>query len=63
MTGKQQLTLEDEKKYPEWTYRDYFKDKRGILPRDWFSDINFENRASNERTDYPTQKPTKLLES
>ncbi len=62
LTGKQQLSLADEKKYPEWTYRDYFKDKRGILPRDWFSDITFENRASNDRTDYPTQKPTKLLE-
>jgi len=61
-TGKQQLSLEIEKKYPEWTYRDYWKDKKGILPRDWFTDITFENRASNERTDYPTQKPTKLLE-
>jgi len=62
LTGKQQLSLEDEKKYPEWTYRDFLKDKRGILPRDWFSDITFENRASNDRTGYPTQKPTKLLE-
>jgi adenine specific DNA methylase Mod len=62
LTGKQQLSYEDEKKYPDWTYRDYFKDKRGILPRDWFTDITFENRASNNRTGYPTQKPSKLLE-
>jgi DNA modification methylase len=60
--GKQQLNPEVEKDHPEWTYRDYFDTKRGILPRDWFSDITFENRASNERTSYPTQKPTKLLE-
>jgi len=61
-TGSQNLLPEIEKKYPEWTYRDYFDEKKGILPRDWFSDITFENRASNDRTDYPTQKPTKLLE-
>ncbi|MFA6145945.1 MAG: site-specific DNA-methyltransferase [Patescibacteria group bacterium] len=61
-TGKQQLRPEIEKEHPEWTYRDYLDTKKGILPRDWFSDITFENRASNDRTTYPTQKPTKLLE-
>ena len=61
-TGKQQLPLEVEKKHPELVYRDYFDEKPGVLPRDWFSNINFENRASNNRTDYPTQKPEKLLE-
>jgi len=61
-TGKQQLKPEIEKEHPEWTYRDYLDAKRGILPRDWFSDITFENRASKDRTTYPTQKPTKLLE-
>ena len=61
-TGKQQLNIEIEEKHPEWTYRDYLDEKKGILPRDWFSDITFENRASKDRTDYPTQKPTKLLE-
>jgi DNA modification methylase len=61
-TGKQQLSPEIEEKHPDWTYRDYFDKKRGILPRDWFSDITFENRASLDRTPYPTQKPSKLLE-
>lgn len=61
-TGKQQLSIEIEEKHPEWTYRDYFDQKRGILPRDWFADITFENRASLDRTNYPTQKPSKLLE-
>jgi len=62
LTGKQQLTLEDEKKYPDWTYRDYLDEKIGVLPRDWFTDIDFENRASKTRTSYPTQKPEALLE-
>jgi len=60
--GKQQLPLSVEKEHPDWTYRDYLDEKKGILPRDWISDINFENRASNVRTGYPTQKPEKLLE-
>ena len=61
-TGKQQLDKSVEMEHPEWTYRDYLDEKRGVLPRDWFSDITFENRASNDRTGYPTQKPTKLIE-
>jgi len=61
-TGKQQLSPEIEKKHPEWTYRDYLDDKPGILPRDWWDDIPFVNRAANERTDYATQKPEALLE-
>ena len=32
------------------------------MPRDWFSNIDFENRASINRTGYATQKPEKLLE-
>ena len=62
LTGKQQLKLEDEKKYPDWTYRDYLDTKQGVLPRDYFTDIDFENRSSRNRTDYPTQKPEALLE-
>jgi len=61
-TGQQQLSPEIEKKFPDWIYRDYFDEKKGILPRDWFADITFENRASLDRTTYPTQKPSKLLE-
>ncbi len=60
-TGKQQLPLDIEKKYPELVYRDYLDKKLGVLPRDWFTNINFENRASKNRTDYPTQKPEALL--
>ena len=62
LVGKQQLKPEDEKKYPEWTYRDYLDTKKGVPPRDYFVDIDFENRASKNRTDYPTQKPEALLE-
>jgi len=61
-TGKQQLSLEIEKKFPELVYRDYLDEKIGVLPRDWFTNIDFENRASSSRTGYPTQKPEKLLE-
>ncbi|MCB9978571.1 MAG: site-specific DNA-methyltransferase [Rhodospirillales bacterium] len=60
--GKQQLPPIVEVEHPEWTYRDYFDEKKGILPRDWITDVNFENRASNDRTGYPTQKPRALLE-
>ena len=62
LAGKQQLKPEDETKYPEWTYRDYLDTKKGVPPRDYFVDIDFENRASKNRTDYPTQKPEALLE-
>jgi len=64
-TGKQGLSLEIESKYPELVYRDYLDDKIGILPRDWWEDISFVNRAGTERrvtNAYPTQKPEKLLE-
>ena len=61
-TGEQQLPAQVEIEHPEWTYRDYLDEKKGVLPRDWFADINFENRASKDRTNYSTQKPTKLLE-
>jgi hypothetical protein len=60
--GKQQLSLAIEKSHPEWTYRDYLDEKPGILPRDWWDDIPFINRAATERTYYPTQKPEALLE-
>ena len=62
LTGKQQLKLEDEKANPYWTYRDYLDKKKGVPPRDYFTDIDFENRSSRNRTDYPTQKPEALLE-
>lgn len=61
-TGKQQLSPDIEKSHPDLVYRDYWDQKLGVLPRDWFCDISFENRASNARTGYPTQKPEALLE-
>jgi len=64
-TGKQGLSLEIEKAYPDLVYRDYLYEKEGILPRDWWTDISFINRAGFERritNAYPTQKPEQLLE-
>ncbi len=60
--GEQGLSVSVEKEHPEWTYRDYLDKKPGILPRDWFDDIPFINRAAKERLGYPTQKPEALLE-
>ncbi len=39
----------------------YYLD-RGVLPDDWWIDIQAENPASKARTGYPTQKPLKLYE-
>lgn len=64
-TGKQGLSLEIESQFPDLVYRDYLNEKDGILPRDWWADISFVNRAGFERRitgAYPTQKPEQLLE-
>ena len=39
----------------------YYLD-RGVLPDDWWTDIQAENPASKARTGYPTQKPLPLYE-
>jgi DNA modification methylase len=39
----------------------YYGDK-GVLPNDWWTDIQALNPASKERLGYPTQKPVALLE-
>ena len=39
----------------------YYLD-RGVLPDDWWIDIQAENPASKARTGYPTQKPLPLYE-
>ncbi len=58
------LRPEHEKMYPGLTYRQY--KKGGTLPRDWWKidtiEIPIVNKAANERLNYDTQKPEKLLE-
>lgn len=44
--------------HPELVVRDYLRD--GKVANDYFH-IDIENQASNNRTDYPTQKPEELL--
>ena len=41
-------------------YRYYLN--KGVLPNDWWIDIQVENPASKNRTGYPTQKPVALYE-
>lgn len=53
------LRPEHEDKYPGLTYRQYME--YGTLPRDWWV-IPIVNKAAQERTDYPTQKPESLIE-
>jgi DNA modification methylase len=48
-----------EKTHPELVVRNYLD--KGYAPSDYFL-IDIENQVSNERTDFPTQKPTQLLE-
>ena len=60
--GKHGIPLEIEKEHPEWVYRDYLDEKKGIRPRDWWSDIPFLNRAAGERYDYPNAKNPLLLD-
>jgi len=57
--GQGDLTPEQEKQYPEWTYRHYLQ--KGTLPRDWFQ-MDILNSNAPERLGYPTQKPRALLE-
>lgn len=45
--------------HPELVVRNYLG--KGYPPNDYWN-IDIENQASKDRTDYPTQKPTKLLE-
>jgi len=47
-----------EQTHPELVKRDYLK--KGYPPEDWMV-IDIENQASNERTNFPTQKPVELL--
>ena len=53
------LRPEHEQLHPGLTYRQYIQE--GQLPLDWW-EISLVNKAANERTSYPTQKPEELLE-
>ena len=57
--GAKDVDQEWEKTHPELVVRDYLRD--GFAPSDWWQ-IDIVNQASNERTDYNTQKPEALLE-
>ncbi|MBM6875807.1 site-specific DNA-methyltransferase [Fusobacterium mortiferum] len=46
---------------PELCRIDYLDEKKGAKPRDWFV-MDYINIMSNERENYPTQKPEALLE-
>ena len=48
-------------KEPNLCRIDYLDDKAGSKPRDWFI-MDYINVMSNERENYPTQKPEVLLE-
>jgi len=57
--GAKDVDQEWETTHPELVVRDYLRD--GFAPSDWW-EIDIVNQASNERTDYNTQKPEALLE-
>jgi DNA modification methylase len=47
--------------HPDLCRVDYLDEKKGTKPRDWFT-LDYINVMSDERVDYPTQKPEALLE-
>lgn len=55
------LSLEDEKKYPGLTYRQYEDEIIGVKPRDWIL-VDILAQGNPEDTGFPTQKREKLLE-
>ncbi len=57
--GQGDISIEDEKKHPRFTYRQYMK--KGSIPKDWWK-IEMLNSNSRERVGFDTQKPESLLE-
>ena len=57
--GQGDLSIEKEKEFPQFTYRQYMK--KGSIPKDWWV-IDMLNSNSIERVGYDTQKPSALLE-
>ena len=58
-SGQGDLSIEDEMRNPEGTYRQYIT--KGSLPKDWWQ-IEMINSNAAERLNYPTQKPEEVLE-
>jgi len=56
--GQGDINIEDERKYPEYTYRQYVQ--KGSIPKDWW-EIDMLNSNSKERVAFDTQKPETLL--
>ena len=57
--GQGDIRQEDERRYPQFTYRQYMQE--GSIPRDWW-EIDMLNSNSGERLGFETQKPEALLE-
>jgi len=57
--GQGDIRIEDEEKYPQFTYRQYMQE--GSIPKDWW-EIEMLNSNSQERVGFETQKPEALLE-
>ncbi|MDH7498838.1 MAG: site-specific DNA-methyltransferase [candidate division NC10 bacterium] len=57
--GQGDIRIEDEKRYPQFTYRQYIQE--GSIPKDWW-EIEMLNSNSQERVGFETQKPEALLE-
>jgi len=54
------LTLEDEKKYPGLTYRQYLDEVLGVKPRDYFL-IDILAQGNPQMLEFKTQKPEELI--
>jgi len=57
--GQGDIRIEEEEKYPQFTYRQYMQ--QGSIPKDWW-EIEMLNSNSQERVGFETQKPEALLE-
>jgi len=56
--GQGDISIEDEQKYPQYTYRQYMQ--KGSIPKDWW-EIDMLNSMDPERVQFDTQKPEALL--
>lgn len=61
LKGENKL-IAPQKKGSGWRYKWFLSETKGKQIEDIWSDVGAENSMSQERTNYPTQKPTALLE-